>query len=347
MPCATLRELPSPPAGRTGWPWDVESPALPPLMPDGQAWPTLTVVTPSCNQGRYIEETIRSVLLQGYPRLEYVNIDGGSRDGTLDVIRRYERFIDHWASEKDAGQADAINKGFRRARGTWVGWQNSDDYYARGAFAAAARGAAAHAEVSVLYGTVQLCDGESRITGSYPTGPFDLHRMFPWANMFNQSMFFHRRIFDAGYFIDQGLKHYVDHEFFWRLILADFKFHFVRELSAVFRIHDEAKGATQQEVAAVELHALYRRLFQEPRLPASVRRRALESMRAHCVDQFGKSRWELFERFSADLRDTAGWRGMGMNVALRRMMTRLGASNIERVRRLRRLARRRRPAGAT
>jgi glycosyltransferase involved in cell wall biosynthesis len=346
MPCATLRELPPAPAGRTGWPWDAESPPPPPLMPDGRAWPTLTVVTPSYNQGRFIEETIRSVLLQGYPALEYVIIDGGSRDQTIDVVRRYARFIDHWVSEKDSGQADALNKGFRRAGGNWVGWQNSDDYYARDAFAAAARAAAEHSEASVIYGSVELCDGGSRITGSYPTGPFDLQKMFPWANMFNQSMFFHGRVFDAGIFLDENLKHYVDHDFFWRLILADFKFHYVPELSAVFRIHDEAKGATQQEIAAAELHALYRRLFQDGRLPASVRRRALESMRAHCVDQFGKSRWKLFEQFSTDLRRIAGWRGMGVNLTMRRAMTRLGVSNIERVRRLKRLVRSR-PAGAT
>jgi glycosyltransferase involved in cell wall biosynthesis len=315
-------------------------------MPDGRAWPTLTVVTPSYNQGRFVEETIRSVLLQGYPALEYVIVDGGSRDGTLAVIRRYERFIDQWVSEKDSGQADAINRGFRRAAGNWVGWQNSDDYYARDAFAAAARAATANPDASIIYGSVQLCDGDSRVTGSYPTGPFDPHQMFPWANMFNQSMFFHRRVFDAGIFIDTTFNHYVDHDFFWRLILADFKFHYAPELSAVFRIHDEAKGATQQEIAAAELHALYKRLFQEQRLPASVRRRALESMRAHCVDQFGKSRWKLFEQFSADLRQIAGWRGMGINLTMRRLVTRLGVSNIERVRRLKRLVRSG-PAGAT
>ena len=346
MPCATLRELPPAPAGRTGWPWDVESPPLPRLMPDGREWPTLTVVTPSYSQGRFIEETIRSVLLQGYPRLEYVIVDGGSRDQTVDVIGRYAPFIDHWVSETDAGQADAINKGFRRAGGIWVGWQNSDDYYAPGAFAAAMRGAAGHREVSVVYGRVKLCDGESRITGSYPTGPFDLMGMFPWANMFNQSMFFHRRVFESGFFIDQSLKHYVDHDIFWRLILAGFKFRHVPEVSAMFRIHDEAKGATQQEIAAAELHALYRRLYLEPRLPAPVRQRALQSMRAHCIDQFGKSRWKLFDKFSADLRDLAGWRGMGVSLSLRRLVTRLGVANIQRVRRLRRLVRRG-PAGVT
>ena len=96
-------------------------------MPDGAAWPRISVITPTYNQGHYIEETIRSVLLQGYPNLEYIIIDGGSTDNTLDIIRRYDPWITYWVSEPDRGQAHAINKGFERATGDLVGWINSDD----------------------------------------------------------------------------------------------------------------------------------------------------------------------------------------------------------------------------
>lgn len=129
MRSPTLRELPPPPPGKSGWPWTEESPQKPDRMPDGGAWPKISIVTPSFNQGQYIEETIRSVLLQGYPDLEYIVIDGGSTDGSVEVIRKYAHWLVYWANEKDHGQAHAINKGFAHATGEILGYLNSDDIY--------------------------------------------------------------------------------------------------------------------------------------------------------------------------------------------------------------------------
>src|SRR5262245_38077091 len=111
MRCPTLAELPPPPAGRIGWPWTMESPQLPDTMSDGRPWPRISIVTPSYNQGEFIEETIRSVLLQGYPNLEYIVMDGGSKDETLSILQKYEHAINYWTSAPDKGQAEAINKG--------------------------------------------------------------------------------------------------------------------------------------------------------------------------------------------------------------------------------------------
>src|SRR5713226_256092 len=127
MRCPTLIELSPPPPGKTGWPWTEESPQLPDTMPDGRPWPRISIVTPSYNQGQFIEETIRSVLLQGYPSAEYIVIDGGSRDASFKIIKRYEHYIDYWISEKDKGQSDALNRGFARATGEYLTWVNSDD----------------------------------------------------------------------------------------------------------------------------------------------------------------------------------------------------------------------------
>ncbi len=124
----TLAALP--PAGtRTGWPWDAACPTPQEISP----CPRITLVTPSYNQGPYIEETIRSVLLQGYPNLEYIVIDGGSTDGTVDIIKKYSPWLTSWVSERDRGQSDAINKGLARATGHWFNWINSDDYLLPGA----------------------------------------------------------------------------------------------------------------------------------------------------------------------------------------------------------------------
>jgi glycosyltransferase involved in cell wall biosynthesis len=130
MPTLTLADLPEPPAGRMGWPW-THAPAPPsPPRPDDSPWPRITIVTPSYNQGQYIEETIRSILLQGYPNLEYIIMDGGSSDETVGIIRRYEKWITHWESTPDNGQADAINKGLKLATGSWFQFINSDDVLA-------------------------------------------------------------------------------------------------------------------------------------------------------------------------------------------------------------------------
>ena len=111
------------------WVWREKAIQLPPAMADGKPWPKITVVTPSYNQGHYIEETLRSVLMQGYPNLELIVIDGGSKDNTVEIIKKYEKQIAYWVSEKDNGQTHAINKGFEKATGEICAYLNSDDIY--------------------------------------------------------------------------------------------------------------------------------------------------------------------------------------------------------------------------
>jgi glycosyltransferase involved in cell wall biosynthesis len=122
-----LSYLPSSSEGRKGWPWTEE--VDPAIYKSLNQWPKISIITPSFNQGKFIEETIRSVLLQNYPNLEYIIVDGGSKDETIDVIKEYERDIFYWVSEPDNGQSHAINKGFCKATGDIIAWLNSDDYY--------------------------------------------------------------------------------------------------------------------------------------------------------------------------------------------------------------------------
>jgi glycosyltransferase involved in cell wall biosynthesis len=153
----TLDALPSSPPGKIGWPWTQASPRLSRRMPDGSSWPRICIVTPSYNQGQYIEETIRSVVLQSYPNLEYFVIDGGSTDDSLDIIRKYDPWLTHWVSEPDHGQAHAINKGLAMCRGDLFGWINSDDGLLPGALASLAA-AFSYAPASILLGDVLNID---------------------------------------------------------------------------------------------------------------------------------------------------------------------------------------------
>ncbi len=122
-----LNELPIPPRGKKGWPWTKESSDFSKCPPNSLEWPKVSIVTPSYNQGNFIEETIRSVLLQNYPNLEYIIIDGGSADGAVEIIKKYEPWIAYWVNEQDKGQSDAINKGFAKSTGKIMAWLNSDD----------------------------------------------------------------------------------------------------------------------------------------------------------------------------------------------------------------------------
>jgi len=153
-----LKQLPIAPAAKTGWPWTEESAPLPPTIPDGKPWPKISIVTPSFNQGQFIEETIRSVLLQNYPNLEYIIIDGGSTDNSVEIIKKYEPWLTYWVSEKDNGQPHAINKGLSHCSGEIFNWINSDDYLTSGALRIIAEN---FADCDLVAAAVMVFDGNS------------------------------------------------------------------------------------------------------------------------------------------------------------------------------------------
>lgn len=156
----TLEELAPPLPGKSGWPWTQQSQPLPERMSDGSEWPRISIVTPSYNQGQFIEETIRSVLLQGYPNLEYIIIDGGSSDNTIEIIKKYEKYFSYWVSEADKGPTDAINKGWQRASGEIIAYLNSDDAYLPGILATIAETFQENCEARVICGNELKIDSE-------------------------------------------------------------------------------------------------------------------------------------------------------------------------------------------
>lgn len=163
----TLNDLPSPLQGKLGWPWTQASQPLPEKMPDGTQWPRISIVTPSYNQGEFIEETIRSVLLQGYPNLEYMLVDGGSTDNSLEIIKKYEKYLSYWVSEPDKGPTDAINKGWQRASGEIIAYLNSDDAYFPGALATVAEAFQQNPQAKAICGKEVRINKEGLVLAEY------------------------------------------------------------------------------------------------------------------------------------------------------------------------------------
>lgn len=255
----TLTELPPSPPGKTGWPWTAESAQLPATMPDGKPWPRISIVTPSYNQGQFIEETIRSVLLQGYPDLEYIIIDGGSTDNTLQIIKKYELWIDYWVSEKDHGQSHAINKGFAVAHGEIINWLNSDDILLPQALKAVAEGFSGTEEklgAVVGLGYYVNDHGERSAITPRPSRLDYQTLLEEWGPkiIWQPACYFTREAWERSGRIDEELYFCMDMDL-WFKIAKNFKMKKIDAYLAQALSHSDAKTTALREYMAVE-HAL-------------------------------------------------------------------------------------------
>jgi glycosyltransferase involved in cell wall biosynthesis len=260
-PRPTLESLPAPPRGKTGWPWTEETPQL--GERDAASLPTISVVTPSYNQGAYLEETIRSVLLQGYPKLEYIVFDGGSTDDSGEILRKYAPWLAHYEIEKDRGQAHAINKGLDRATGDVAAYLNSDDYYLPGALQHVAR-VWTTPGFDVFVGRQRRIGEPPRRKLSWPllrrswwlsryrpfVYPFVATRQ--WAYEIPQECTFwnHRRYGSSR--LDESFRFCLDAEWFVRIYSGARIVHSEQRIG-VFRIHPESKTTQLQAVWRAEL----------------------------------------------------------------------------------------------
>jgi len=222
MRCPTLSELPHPPEGKKSWPWTEESQQLPDKMPDGSFWPKISIITPSLNQGRFIEETIRSVLLQGYPNLEYFIMDGGSKDQTLDILEKYSPWITYWESIPDKGQSHAIYKGFERATGSIYAYINSDDLYEPGAFKHVAELFSENPNVTCIAGGCRIFGSEHRIfKADWPDDLSELLR--PFGSPAPQpSFFFSSKAYKLVGGFNTELHYIFDREFYIKLAISGY-----------------------------------------------------------------------------------------------------------------------------
>jgi glycosyltransferase involved in cell wall biosynthesis len=236
--------------------------------------PLVSIVTPGRNQGAFLEATLKSVLEQDYPAIEYVVIDGASSDGSPEIIRRYSDRLAYWVSEPDRGQSDAINKGWGHCTGEIFAWLNSDDLLLPGAVASAMRVLDAHPEVGVVYGDTHFIDAAGAPAGTPPPRrDFEFERVLIGAEnpIAQPSAFIRRRVLDEVGFLDPSLHYFMDWDL-WLRIGARYPVMHVPELWSSYRLHPESKTVSRDHLSrmAEELERMYETFFASGRVPAEL-----------------------------------------------------------------------------
>jgi len=210
--------------------------------------PKISIVSPSYNQGAFIEDAIKSVLNQDYKNFEHIIIDGGSKDNTVEILKKYPHLI--WVSEKDEGQSDAINKGFNKVSGDIIGWLNTDDYYLPGTFKIILD-SFKNKKYDVVYGDIQFVDKDKQFTRKV------LSRVpVKWLMLFHcyihsASFFFKKEILDSGIRIDPKIHITMDKDFFAHIFYKGYKFKYINKVLTSFRWHDCNKSIDTSDVKQI------------------------------------------------------------------------------------------------
>jgi glycosyltransferase involved in cell wall biosynthesis len=252
LKCPQINDLPRPPAAQTQWPWLEQSSAVYHKKYIGKVWPKITVVTPSYNQGKFIEETIRSVLLQNYPDIEYIVLDGGSTDASVDIIKKYDKWIHHWTSQPDDGPADAIKKGWDRASGKIVAYLNSDDVYLPCTLVKAALAFEKYPEAVAINGGELRIDPDGHVLKvSQPDSATQLD-LLNMRFISQPATFIKKKKLERAGGINSAIKCIYDYELWLRLTDVG-KIHVIQDILAMTRWYSGTKTLSERETIADEL----------------------------------------------------------------------------------------------
>jgi glycosyltransferase involved in cell wall biosynthesis len=230
---------------KPGWPWTDTNSPLPITMPNGVLWPRISIVTPSFNQGEFLEETIRSVLLQGYPNLEYIIIDGGSTDNSVDIIRKYEPWLTYWVSEPDHGQAHAINKGLALATGEIFNWLNSDDLLMPNALAKIA--GTINQDDALAGGVINFTEEKEILYQLASLTPFGLINWLPEVIFVQPGLWLRREHLEQCGGIDQDFHYAFDWDMVIRYLSLYPNVRYIPDPLVRFRLHAASKTVSSQE----------------------------------------------------------------------------------------------------
>lgn len=214
-----------------------------------RSWPRVTLVTPSYQQAAYLEQTILSVLNQGYPDLEYFVIDGGSTDGSKEIIQRYSKQLAGWESQPDRGQSHAVNKGWKQATGEYLWWLNSDDMLTPGSLFSSIRYLEQNPQAGMIYGDLVIIDFEGQVSGQNSYKDFTYREVLRNGQDISQAGAMMRRsnLEQVG-FLNEDFQLVMDLEYWHRLALSGVRIDHISETLALFRVYDETK--TQSSPAA-------------------------------------------------------------------------------------------------
>lgn len=227
--------------------------------------PLISIITPSYNQGHFLEETIRSVLLQDYPAIEYIVIDGGSTDDSTSIIEKYEDELAYSVSEPDGGQSDAINKGLRRATGEYVAWINSDDIYTENAISRAVEKLELHPDCGLVFSNVLSIDSDSSVFNIMSYGDWGLLELMEFKVIGQPGIFMRKSALDNVGYLEPDYHWLMDHHL-WLKIAAMYPIKFIDDIWAAARFHPGAKNLRGAEKYGKEAFVLFEWMKNETNL---------------------------------------------------------------------------------
>lgn len=227
--------------------------------------PLVSVITPSYNQATFLEQTLRSVLEQDYPNLEYWVIDGGSIDNSLEIIKRYADKLAGWVSEKDRGQADGVNKGFATATGEIVGWLNSDDLYYPGAISDAVDAFRQHPDASFVFSDVESIDEDGNAFNLMRYGDWKLADLMSFKIIGQPGVFMRREVLEQAGYLDLSYNYLLDVQLWLRMAAIAEPQYIQGKVWAAARMHSEAKNMAQAEKFGEEAFTVAKWLCEDPR----------------------------------------------------------------------------------